>query len=153
MFWWWQLIDEENFYPKFAALSRFMEGEDRRAADMKMTPPELLINDAPTSILASQCLRNKEKALGWIYRQGDFSTTDPLGTPSMTGVTLRLNNMAAGKFNVEFWDTTAGKALTHLSVASKDGILAVGVPDFARDIAFKVRGQESGARSQKIATP
>ena len=54
--------------------------------------------------------------------------------------------MAAGKFRVEFWDTVAGKPITQLSIPSKDGILAAGVPDFARDIAFKIKPQKGPLR-------
>jgi len=139
MFWWWQLIDEENFYPTFAAVGRFMAGEDRRAPDMLTTTPELLINDVPVQGLAVQCLKGADRAFGWIYRAAAFTTTDPTGSPEMTGVVLKLNNMAPGKFAIEFWDTIAGKAVAQISLRSRDGVLTVGVPAFARDIAFKVK--------------
>ena len=109
---------------------------------MLMATPELLIDDVATTAFAVQCLRNKERAFGWIYRSTDFSDTDPLGPASVKGITLKLNNMAPGKFRVEFWDTVAGKPVSQLSIPSKDGALTAGVPAFARDIAFKVKRQK-----------
>jgi len=147
MFWWWQLVDEENFYPIFAGVSRFMEGEDRRGTNLAANTPQLRLDDAPAPGLAVQCLKGKDRAFGWIYRT-DFSAADPNAEPSKTGVTLRLDAMAPGKFVVEFWDTIAGKAVAQLSVRSKDGVLAVAVPAFARDIAFKARSQAAGGREQ-----
>ena len=41
---------------------------------------------------------------------------------------------------VEFWDTLEGRLRESVVVAvGEDGRLSVAVPDFARDIAFKVR--------------
>jgi hypothetical protein len=106
MFWWWQLVDEENFYPVFAGVSRFMAGEDQRGTNLVTATPALLLNDAPAPGLAVQCLKGKERAFGWIYRANAFAATDPAGKPEMTGVVLTLTNMAPGKFVVEWQSVT-----------------------------------------------
>jgi hypothetical protein len=53
---------------------------------------------------------------------------------------MAIAGMNAGEFDVEFWDTVAGKPVRRLRTdVGEDGVLRVDVPDFARDLAFKVK--------------
>jgi len=137
MFWWWQLIEEENFYPMFASLARFMNGEDRRGTNMVMTVPSLTLNSAPAAGFAVRCLQSNEKAYGWIFCS-DFDSVDDDDPPS-GGIVLTLQQMSEGSFDVEFWNTVEGKPVASIVVPSSEHILTVDVPAFTRDIAFKAR--------------
>jgi len=139
MFWWWQVVDEENLYPMFGALSRFMKGVDRRDPSMKMHRPALLVGEQAASGLAVECMRSPRLALGWIYHTERFPSIDPSGEPTVMELTVRLDGMSGGAYDVEFWDTMAGKAVSRRRYASRNGLLVVQVPPFARDIAFKAR--------------
>lgn len=105
LLWWWKLIEEEHFYPTFAAVSRFMKGEDRRDPDMTMCSATLLADDKPAVALAVQCLRNQTQALGWIYHTKKFQNIDPRGEVTVADLILQVDGMADGEFAIEFWDT------------------------------------------------
>ena len=139
MFWWWQLIEEENFYPKFEAFSRYMAGEDRRDPELQISVPEIRTRDTMEDGIDIQCLKNKTRAFGWIYVSDNFEETDPAGPQVCTNVTVRLDNMSAGSFEIEYWDTISGKPSSKESAASDNGSLLLKVPPFARDTAFKVK--------------
>lgn len=139
MLWWWQVIDEEDFYPKFEAVSRFMAGEDKRDRTLAWCSPDITPPEGSLAKLSAQCLKNKTSALGWIYRSADFSRAKPAGGAQITNAVLRLTDMAEGSFNVEYWDTVAGKPLTTNVVTTSGGTLACQVTPFGRDTAFKAR--------------
>ena len=139
MFWWWQLVDEEDLYPEFQAVSKFMKGEDRRDPAMVAITPTLRVNDAAAWQLGAQCLMGPKRGLGWIYQAQEFSRLDPLGPPGITNLVLQINGVANARFRVQFWDTSEGKAVGDVRTAVRDGTLKVDVPPFARDIAFKVK--------------
>jgi hypothetical protein len=80
------------------------------------------------------------RALGWVYHKSNFGGIDPAGEQGIKGLAMRFVDMDKGDFVVEFWDTLEGRLRESVVVAvGEDGILSVAVPDFARDIAFKVR--------------
>ena len=139
LFWWWQVIEEENFYPKYAALARFMQGEDRRDPEFRSERPVLLVNDTTTSLLDGQCLKSDTRVLGWIYRAQDFPDVDPTGKPTVEDLTLRLDEMEEGSYVVEFWDTMTGRMLETRDAAVEEGELEVATPPLVRDMAFKVK--------------
>jgi hypothetical protein len=139
LFWWWQVIEEENFYPKFQAVARFMEGEDRRDPSLETASPGLLLNGSAHPTLKAECLKNRTRALGWIYQTANFETIDPLGKLSFSNVVLRVADLADGDCTVEFWDTQAGKPLERQPARPKDGTVSATIPPFARDIAFKIK--------------
>lgn len=142
LFWWWQLIEEENLYPKYAAVARFMKGEDRRDPEMIAYTPRLLLDNQYTSLIDSQCLKSTARALGWIYQAQGFSALDPMAPPSVSNLVLQLSGMTNTALNVEFWDTIVGRKVRELETTAAQGTLTVDVPPFARDIAFKVKPVE-----------
>ncbi len=75
---------------------------------------------------------NGQFAFGWIQ---DRRWTN---TVINSGATLKLNGLAAGNYNVEWWDTLTGPRET-FNAGAPTGTLVVTVPDFMKDVAFKVR--------------
>lgn len=141
MFWWWQLVEEENFYDKFEAFSRFMEGEDRRDPTMVSHAPKLEVGGEATVRLAATCQKSPARALGWIFDKKGFRKYDLPGDKTIDDAKLHLADMGEGVFRVEFWDTAAGKRVATEHVESAGGTVSVPVPAFVRDIAFKVKPQ------------
>ncbi|MFH0953987.1 MAG: hypothetical protein V1873_06625, partial [Verrucomicrobiota bacterium] len=82
---------------------------------------------------AAMVSSNGQFAYGWI--QDRRWTNSVVGN---SGAALTLNGLAAGQYNVEWWDTLVGPRET-LNASAPTGRLVVTVPDFMKDIAFKVR--------------
>jgi hypothetical protein len=139
MLWWWQIIAEENLYPVFAAFSRFMSGEDRRGTDMSVRKARVSVSRRSRGELAAHCFGNAERALGWIYYAGRFRAVNPVTGPKTEGVAVRLEDMREGRFEVEYWDTAAGRIILKQELTSREGVLTMSPPPFSRDIAFKLR--------------
>ena len=138
LFWWWGLIEEENLYPEYLALSRFMKGEDRRDPALVSYSPALSSTSPPTQVQA-QCLRSPGRAIGWIYVPDEFTDTPVAESPPVTGVSLSFGDATNGTFKTEFWETVRGTVVRREETAAANGLLTVPVPPFKRDIAFKVR--------------
>lgn len=139
LFWWWHLIEEEELYPMFASVSRFMEGEDRRNPKLVSHPATVRQKNAISPTLGVQCMSDGVEAVGWLYDKPRFSHIDPEGEPTYKDVVLSIPKMADATFRAEFWDTTAGLPIHSTNVTTKGAVLLVPVPPFSRDIAFKVR--------------
>lgn len=141
LFWWWQVVEEENFYPKYLAISRFMAGEDRRHPEMVTYTPQLLNGKAPAVGIDVQCLKDKKTAIGWIFCTTEFDRLDPVGEATVLELKMVFTGMAAGAYNVEFWDTVAGRPLPVKRRVTPDenDTFTIDVPPFARDLAFKVK--------------
>jgi hypothetical protein len=135
MFWWWELIDEENLYPMFKAVAAFMKGEDYRS-------PSAVIKSVimePADGLLGVSMRDSKRGTGWVYHSEHFRQKDRKEKDPLSGVTLVLNRMAEGKFTVEFWDTVRGQVVATEEAESKNGTVRVPIPPFECDIAFKIR--------------
>jgi hypothetical protein len=64
---------------------------------------------------------------------------DPNGPPTCADAEVRLPGFQDGAYEVEFWNTQVGRRQASATVKADAGVLAVRVPPFARDIAFKIR--------------
>jgi len=139
LFWWWGLIEEENYYPEFLAISRFMKGEDRR--DPTLVPYNPVFSDPGRQDVRVQAfsLKSGTSSLGWIYDAPAFNSSGSDAHPVISNLVARLNGMSNDLYRVEFWNTAGGVLTKSQDVAVRDGTLSVTVPPFSRDIAFKVR--------------
>jgi len=139
LFWWWGLVEEENYYPEYLAISRFMKGEDRRDRTLLPCNPVLSKPDIPNVRVQAFSLNNGTRAQGWIYDALAFDTADSDAHPAISNLITRLENMSNGLYRVEFWETSGGTLTKTRDVEVRAGTLSVTVPPFSRDIAFKVR--------------
>ena len=139
LFWWWGLIEEENYYPEYLAISRFMKGEDRRDPTLISYNLNLSLPERPGVQVLSHALKNGTRALGWIYDAPAFDTADSDLHPTISNLVARLDGMSNGLYRVEFWGTAGGVMTDHQDIEGKEGALSVTVPPFSRDIAFKVK--------------
>jgi hypothetical protein len=140
LFWWWQLIEEENFYPEYTGVANFMKNEDPRDPTLKMD--KLDINRTNDGVeLKAVCIRNNRRARGWICRRADFSSVDSNGQAVTSNVVAALRNMSNGNYRVEFCDTKTGDPVTKIDMEVTNEVLSLNFPAFSRDIAFKARRQ------------
>ncbi len=138
LFWWWKLIEEENFYPRFAAFARFMEGEDPR--DAEAVPRRASVEPAGSGGWQALCTLSPSRGgRGWVYRTGGFADLDPAASPAATGLELVVEGLGEGVYTVEFWDTVHGRPAGTVQAEARDGNLRAPLPPVVRDLAFKVR--------------
>jgi len=137
LYWWWHLIEEQNFYPKYAGIQKFMKGVDRCDPSLLMFKPDLTIDGERARNVKIQSMKSGVFAIGWIYRR-DFENIDPSDGEQTSGLVFELPEMTEKEYTVEFWNTLDGTVIQSYAAVTKGGILSITVPSFRRDIAFKV---------------
>jgi hypothetical protein len=133
-FWWWPYIHFGKNYQPYAAVARFMRGEDRRGLDL---------SDANVSVLADQ---GRLRAVGVANnRRADvyvYGRTAPMSLHNVvpvSGADLLLQGLADGTYKVEFWDCAEGRPTGTRQVTSTNGRLRVDLPRVSIDVALKIR--------------
>jgi hypothetical protein len=140
MFWWWQVVDENDLYGRYTAVKRFLENVDPRDITSKSAPAVLTVPEGGDAKLLQAfdalCTASPEKARGYIYpkrfpRAGEAA-------PETGTLTVTVNGFTPGLFRVEFFETETGKAVRRFDVRAHENQLAIPVPHFRSDCAFKV---------------
>lgn len=139
MLWWWMAIDEENLYPVYKGVAAYMRDVDRRDPALLPADPVFSGGGVSAGELGWACLRSPSLVLGWVCRTPEFETADLAGPPRVKELQAEISGMTNGAFTVEYWDTAKGALARRVSVASTNGVLALTLPPFVRDVAFKVR--------------
>jgi len=146
MFWWWQVVDENDLYGRYTAVKKFMDGQDWRDPAAKQILAPLSGEDAAVvALFDTVCTASPEKARGYIYpkrfaREGE---TAPKGDNLM----LTLSGFTVGAYRAEFFDTEHGKLLSRFDVRSTpEGQLVISVPTFLSDCAFRLSRLSAGGR-------
>ncbi len=140
MFWWWGIIEEEDYYPIFAAVSRFMEGEDRRDARADCTYP--MLKSAGTTngpLFSAAAYSSPTNGLGWVYYAASRWDRPLPQAATADDLSLKLSGMENGEFDIEYWDTDRGTVISRTTATAKNSHLIIKLPRFTRDIAFKAR--------------
>ncbi|HQA37561.1 MAG TPA: hypothetical protein PLW27_01560, partial [Kiritimatiellia bacterium] len=113
MFWWWQVIDENNLYTRYPPVRAFMEGVDPRNPASQMTPATLSADAKGEATAAKRfdavCTASPDAARGYIYparfpREGD---EPPVGEH----LTVTVEGFTPGIYRAEFYDTRTGKSV------------------------------------------
>jgi len=138
MFWWWQVIDENDLYGRYTAIKKFMEGQDLRDPTARMIPVALTGSDpAVTAQFNVLCTASPERARGYIYPKRFAREGQPM--PKGDNLTLTLTGFTAGVYRVEFFETEYGKVLRRFDArTSPEGQLIISVPSFQPDCAFRL---------------
>jgi hypothetical protein len=140
MFWWWQVVDENNLYVRYTAVRRFMENVDPRDTSAKPVNVELSVPEGGDKKLpqAFDALgtASPEKARGYIYPKRFARTGETV--PETGTLTASIDGFTPGIFRVEFFETETGKSVRRFDVRTKDNKLEIPVPPFKGDCAFKV---------------
>ena len=140
LFWWWPYVHVKNEYPQYGALARFHAGEDYRGKDYQRAQ---LTPTWPVPGVEILAMQNIESARLWIYDQRVYrtGTRRRLSAPTvrtMDASQWRLDNLTAGRYKVEFWDTWKGEVVSMREAQSSAGALLLDVPAFESDIACKI---------------
>jgi hypothetical protein len=135
-FWWWDTLDKMNVYPHYRPLAAFV-------ADIPFTTAQF-----QSVVLATekrQCrvvaLRGKTRVDGWLFNpQAAWGNLvlDQASVEEVKGDSFSLPGLEPGAYRLQWWDTHAGKVLQEQSITVTGQTVALTVPAFARDLAFKI---------------
>lgn len=149
LFWWWHVIEEEELYPVYKAVSRFMAGVDKRDPQMVLVKPQLKISDQPGKPpqppVEVICSASAEQALGWLWTRRGFEGVRS-APESGTRVSLLIYNLVVelsgmipdAPYSIEIVETITGQTVKRFDLRAKEGKLVFLLPPFERDCAFKV---------------
>ena len=137
--WWWDtFIEKNNLYHHWAALTKFVEGIDRRGKDFELVRSKLRLSD--NVALSLQGLVSPAEAYLWVYDDAMVFRPDVARRPVLTQPRpLQIHGMLGGTFEVEFWDARSGKIIRRQTVTSEDGTLNLTLPPAEADLAVKAR--------------
>ena len=135
MFWWWELLDQQDAYRHYRPLSAFL-------ADVCFVGLRQTNAAASGERLRVLGYQGDDCAYIWI---SDSQATwwnqiveNKKPTP-VADASIEIRGLRPGKYQIEWWDTYEGKIIRTEQVTCTDGRLHIPVPSFSRDIACKVR--------------
>jgi hypothetical protein len=136
MFWWWERLDKNDAYPHYRPLSAFLADIPWTTAGLQ--PRAASVANGNVRIVGLQC---RDRAYLWLFNpQAAWRSVviDKTTPAEIKGATVEIKNLKPGKYLVEWWDTTTGKAIREEKVSVTAAPLQLTVPDFNRDIACKI---------------
>ena len=140
MLWWFEWLDQGNYFTPYPAISRFIAGEDLRGSAAR----SIVLN--AVSAHGSLWLRawsRPGRLLGYVLdaewgRQGGSAVNH-------SDARIEIgSNIAAGNMEIEWWDPNTGERLQTIKVQHPGGPLALQPPTFSQHIAFKLTRSENG---------
>ncbi len=142
LFWWWQVIEEQNLYPMYTAVARYMEQVDRRDPELQPVRMLLAFNEhtpvAPTEVdhLASA---SPAQALVWVFIRPCFSQPDgPLEKP-LENLTLTWQGCSNALYRAAFHETTRGTILLQQERRAANQRVTFSIPPIDRDVAVRIK--------------
>jgi len=128
MSWWWDnWIHPKNLYYRFEPLAAFLNGEDWAPQQLAPLTCTILSGHTTPEIYGSGGPRH-----GYLYIRN--------WQGAVSGLRLRLNQITSpGSFAAEYWDTNNTTPFHSETVPGNAGGLELNVPDFARDVAIKLK--------------
>ncbi len=134
--WWWESIFEKGQEAHLGALARFLEGEDLRDGALRS------LRSRTGSEVEVFALRSPGRAYLWIQNPRSTWYMRVVGSHPpkvLKQVSFVLPGLDDGEYLVEWWDARKGSILTARTAFSRKREIELHVPDFATDIACKVR--------------
>jgi len=143
--WWWDThIEPNNLYYHFEALSRFAEGLDRRQYVFTPVQQKLRMKvGEQTYDFDLIGLQSPEYSMFWL---SDVLGMNPGGRAQHLAykeVKIALSDFKEDRYEVEFWDTYRGTVIKTSTLQLDAGRLALELPRFSNDIAFKIRSKKT----------
>jgi len=132
--WWYDLIDPNNLYDHFKALSQYAEGLDRRTATWSFQTGQFGSNAHVLSLVSENIIHF------WMYDTNvlPWSAENRSEYPKLTG-TLTLTNIENGTWIREQWDTYTGEMLHAGKLEATENTLALPINAKGPDVAFKLK--------------
>ena len=136
LFWWWNLLDNEDLYFEYRNVANFVKGEDVNAPGFEPTAKD----DALSPDYALRVLSRGTARSRWMWIYEPIKARRILYEDRVVkGATARVGGFDDGACDVEIWDTKQGHAIRHETATATGGVVTVSLPDFQSDLAVKVR--------------
>jgi len=135
MFWWWELLDQQDAYKHYRPLSAFL-------ADICFVGLRQTNAAASGERLRVLGYQGDDCAYIWI---SDSQATwwnqivENRQPAPVADATIEIRGLRPGKYQFEWWDTYEGRSIRTEQVSCAEGRLHISVPSFSRDIACKIR--------------
>jgi hypothetical protein len=135
MTWWWDnVIDPQDWYFHFGALSAFIDGVAFDREGFRAGKPEIA---APNDDLRALSLVGDDTALVWVKNAAHRWYA--LDESTVAGAVLTLPGVGEGDWRATWLDTWSGDLLAEDDVDVSEGEpVDLDVPAFARDVALRL---------------
>ncbi|MFW6323048.1 MAG: hypothetical protein ACOC02_05430, partial [Guyparkeria sp.] len=135
MLWWFEWVDQNERYGPYAAVARFLAGEDLRGQAKRSLP---LTGRSSAGELWINAWFAPGDMLGYILarRWGYAGKADALHREATVRVGTQI---AAGAMQVEWWDADSGRIRERDEIDHPGGELVLRPPPFRHHLAFKLR--------------
>jgi len=134
MFWWWELLDEQDAYRHYRPLSSFM-------ADVSFAGLRQINADASGERIRVLGYQGDDCAYLWISdsRATWWKQIAEKRQPApVADASIEIRRLRPGKYRLEWWDTYKGKIIRTEQVTCTEARMQISVPSFSRDIACKI---------------
>ena len=134
MFWWWELLDQQDAYKHYKPLSAFLADvcfAGLRQTDAAMSSEQLRVLGYQGDDCAYLWISDSRAT--WWNQIAENKQPEPV-----TDATVEIRGLRKGTYRVEWCDTYQGKTIRTEQVSSRDDRLQIPVPSFSHDIACKI---------------
>lgn len=150
-FWWYDFADRFNLYPQVLAFTRFMDGVDLRGVKWTYGECPVRKDEKGTDTVRALVMHGPDRGQAWIFdRRATESLEDARGELHQ-GVSVLVEGMQDGVYDVEFWDTFKGVVVERRQPAAANGVLKLEAPAFKVDCAVKYRLRTGGTPTPPAA--
>lgn len=135
--WWWDThIQAHELHGRFAALARFLKGDDRRGRYGRWVKRDVGSAQVHGAM-------DEAGARLYVFRPDWVRAPESRrGKVLQAPASLSLRGVLDGPYRVEYWDADAGKPVQELSVDAKGGVLALTLPALEAPLGVKVDRRE-----------
>jgi hypothetical protein len=134
MFWWWELLDQQNDYRHYKPLAAYLKGvsfEELRQADTVISSDQLRVLGYQGDDCAYLWISDSQAT--WWNLIAENKQPEPVKEAA-----IDIRGLRDGTYRVEWWDTNEGKTIRTEQMSCANGRLNIPVPSFTRDIACKI---------------
>ncbi len=134
MFWWWEVLDQQDLYRHYKPLAEFLADlhpAGLRPAAVTTSEPRLRIVGQQTDNRAHLWLVARQAT--WWNLVVEKRRPDPIAS-----ATVAVEGLRPGEYAILWWDTQEGVATARQIVSSENGRLTATAPPFVRDLACKI---------------
>ncbi|MCU0913404.1 MAG: DUF5060 domain-containing protein [Planctomycetes bacterium] len=134
MFWWWEVLDQQNAYRHYQPLAAFLAN----VAPAGLEPTTATTSEPRLRLLGRQgtdraCLWLVNRQATWWNRVVQKRTPEPIDSATVT-----IQGLHPGNYTVLWWDTYEGESISRQTLALEGGLLQLPVPPFTNDLACKI---------------
>jgi hypothetical protein len=134
MFWWWEILDQQDVYRHYKPLATFLAGVSPaglRPTTATTSEPRLRILGHQANDRAYLWLANRQAI--WWNLVVEKRQPEPIDSATIT-----IEGLDPHSYVVLWWDTQEGEPVSRQTATPNGGRLPLTVPPFTRDLACKI---------------